>query len=271
MIRFLSFVLLLALLASCRSTRTITAAMNKKDTTVLSAVPEVNRVDTQALIRQALLKVDSNKIDYRTFIGKIDVDFRSTDGKNNSVKVNVRMIRDSVIWMNVNASVLGIDVMRVLITRDSVKLVNKLDKVYTERSVGYLQEMTALPLDLKTVQDLIVGNPVFLDSNITSYNTANGQVNLLSLGVWFRNLLTLSEGSDLLLHSKLDDTDPARSRTADLTYSDYETKKGFPFSTKRQIVVTEKNRLDIKLDFKQYELNGEVSMPFSIPRGYARK
>jgi hypothetical protein len=62
----------------------------------------------------------------------------------------------------------------------------------------------------------------------------------------------------------------ARNRTADLSYTDYETKKGFLFSTGRRITVTEKARLDIKLDFKQYNLNEEVSFPFSIPKNYDR-
>jgi hypothetical protein len=142
--------------------------------------------------------------------------------------------------------------------------------VYTARSVDYLQEVTALPLDLATVQDLIVGNPVFLDSNVVSYSTSGNTISLLSLGTWFKNLLTLNEVDKTLLHSKLDDVNITRNRTADLTYSAYETKKGFPFSTKRRIVVTERNRLDIKLDFKQYEFNGEVSFPFSVPKNYDR-
>jgi len=93
---------------------------------------------------------------------------------------------------------------------------------------------------------------------------------LLSLGELIKNLITLNEADKSLLHSKLDDRDPARNRTADLTYSEYESKKGVPFSTKRRIVVTERNRLDIKLEFKQYDFNQEVSFPFSIPKNYGR-
>ena len=73
-----------------------------------------------------------------------------------------------------------------------------------------------------------------------------------------------------LVHSKLDDADINRNRTADLTYSDYENKKGVPFSTKRRITVAEKTRLDIRMDFKQYDFNQEVSFPFSVPKNYDR-
>ena len=71
------------------------------------------------------------------------------------------MYKDSAIWLSANA-ILGIEAMRVLITRDSVKLLDKLNKVYTARSVDYLQDLTSLPLDLPTLQDLIIGNAVFV-------------------------------------------------------------------------------------------------------------
>ena len=160
--------------------------------------------------------------------------------------------------------------LRMIITEDSVKLLNKRDKIYTARSVDYLQDVTQLPLDLKTVQDLLIGNPVFLDSNIVSYSTGNELTSMLSVGEWFKNLLTVREPDKTLIHIKLDDADVVRNRTADLTYNDYENKKGQSFSTKRRISVTEKKRLDVKIEFKQYEFNGEVSFPFTIPKNYDR-
>lgn len=260
----------MVLVASCRSTRKIQTAIAKKDS-VITVDPGGDRnirdADTLNMIAATLSKLDSNEISYRSFSAKVNVDYRGFDGKSYDVNANVRMLKDSVIWINVNAF-MGIDAMRVLITKDSVKLLNKLDKVYTARSVDYLQFVTELPLDLYTLQDLIIGNPVYLDSNIVSYSTSNGITSMMSLGSWFKNLLTLSEPNKGLIRIKLDDVDIARSRTADLTYSDYEEKKGYPFSTKRRITVTEKKRLDIKLDFKQYEFNSDVSFPFTVPKNY---
>lgn len=270
MTRFFSLLILIGLLASCRSTKKIQTAITRKDTVaIVNVPPRATKNDTIQMIHAALRKVDSNRIDFRTFSAKVNVDYSGSDGKKYDVNANIRMYKDSAIWVAVNA-VLGIDAMRLFITKDSVKLLDKLNKTYIARSVDYLQEVTSLPLNLYNLQDLIIGNPVFLDSNIVSYSSTNNQIALLSLGELFKNLITLNEADKTLLHSKLDDTDPARNRTADLTYSDYESKKGVAFSTKRRIVVTEKNRLDIKLDFKQYDFNQEVSFPFSVPKNYDR-
>jgi hypothetical protein len=262
-------------MASCRSTKKIQTAIGKKDTLVRVTVPTASNTsstkknDTLIYIQNTLDKLASNKIDYKTFSGKINVDYRGSNGKSYNVNANVRMYRDSAIWISANA-ILGIEAMRVMITKDSVKLLDKLNKTYTARSVSYLQDVTSLPLNLHILQDLIIGNPVFLDSNIVSYSTGNNIITMLSIGTYFKNLITLDESDKTLIHSKLDDADITRSRTADLTYSDYEDKKGPLFSTKRRIVVAEKNRLDIKLDFKQYSFNDDVSFPFSIPKNYDR-
>lgn len=270
MTRFFCLLLLIALLASCRSTKKIQTAITKKDSvSTVNVATRTTKNDTIQLINAALRKVDSNRIGFRTFSAKVNVDYTASDGKKYDVNANIRMYKDSAIWIAVNA-LLGIDAMRLIVTKDSVKLLDKLNKTYTARSVDYLREVTSLPLNLYNLQDLIIGNPVFLDPNVVSYSTNNNQIALLSLGELFKNLITLNQADKTLIHSKLDDVDPARNRTADLTYSDYESKKGVPFSTKRRIVVAEKNRLDIKLEFKQYEFNQEVNFPFSVPKNYDR-
>ena len=153
-----------------------------------------------------------------------------------------------------------------LITKDSIKIINKLDKIYTGRSVAYIQEVAGLPLDLTALQDLLIGNPLFLDSNIVSYSRSGNSVSLLSIGPHFKNLITLVDG--ILHHSKLDDKDITRNRTCDLSYDDYENKKGVNFSAKRRITVSEKSKLDLKLDFKSYNFNETLSFPFSVPKNY---
>jgi hypothetical protein len=66
----------------------------------------------------------------------------------------------------------------------------------------------------------------------------------------------------------MDDVDINRNRTCELNYDDYETKKGQNFATRRRITVSEKTKLDIKLNFKSYSFNETLSFPFSVPRNY---
>lgn len=268
MTKFIVLAATIGLLTSCRSTKKIQTAIAKKDTAQVAVVKDVTS-DSVLFIKNTLQQVRNNRLQFSTFTAKINVDYRDAADKHYDVNINVRMYKDSAIWISVNA-ILGIEGLRALITKDSVKLLNKQSKTYTARRVTYLQEVTALPLDLTTLQDLIIGNPVFLDSNIVSYTYTNNGISLLSIGPWFKNLTTLAEGDKSVQRSKLDDVNISRSRTADLTYGDYETKKGPLFAISRNITVVEKKKLDIKLDFKQYDFNEEVSFPFSIPKNYKR-
>ena len=267
--RLLIFLLVFIALASCRSSKKITTAIaTKKDMVQVAHADVSKKNDSIQFIRSTLRQINGNRIDFTTFTAKVNVDYRDADNKNYDVNATLRMYKDSAIWISVNA-ILGIEALRALITRDSVKLLDKQNRVYTARSLDYLQEVTDLPLDLKTVQDLIIGNPVYMDSsNVVSYSRTDNTVALLSIGEWFKNLLTFSEADKTLQRSKLDDVDIIRNRTADLTYSDYENKKGPLFATRRRITFAERKKLDIQLDFKQYDFNVDVSFPFSIPKNY---
>lgn len=270
----LFFIFLLAgsaLLYSCKPTKKIQTAIAKKDTAeLITVIVEDPKADSIRFISETYQSVLKQTIDYKTFSAKIDVDYVDADDKKYNFNAFLRMQKDSVIWIKIDA-IFGIEALRALITKDSVHILDKQNKGYTVRAVEYLQDVAAMPLDLHTLQELIIGNPVFLDSNVISYSKNENYISLLSIGEFFKHLITLSAADMTLQRSKLDDLDPARNRTCDLSYSDYENKKGVNFATKRKIVIAEKTKLDIKLDFKQYEFNEMLTYPFSIPKNYKRK
>ena len=257
----------IAFFTSCHSTRKIQTAIAKKDSVGVN--PPVRGVeDSVVFIRENYRKIQAQHISFTTFSAKMDVNYVGGDGKKENVNAILRMYKDSVIWIAVTG-LFGIEGLRAYITKDSIRIVNKLDKIYTGRSVAYVQEVTGLPLDLHSMQELLIGNPVFLDSNnIVSYTRSANSVSFLCIGEYFKNLITLTEG--MLRHSKLDDVDINRNRTCDLSYDEYENKKGVNFSSKRRITVSEKSKLDIKLDFKSYNFNETLSFPFSVPKNYTR-
>ncbi len=255
---------------SCKTIKQINKAIAPKDTTAVIMIDQ-SKADSLLMIKNTIENLNHNYIDFKTFNAKIKVEYQDSKGKQPDVTAIVRIIKDSAIWISLTASILNFEIYRTLITRDSVILLNKQEREVQYRSLDYLQEVTEIPFDYKTLQNLLIGNPIFLDSNIVYYKKTEDQILLSMLGNYFKHLLTLSDNNYFLIHSKLDDVEIARNRTADLTYSDYENKNGFNFSTSRQISVSEKNKLDIRLNFKQYEFNKELSVSFNIPKNYKRK
>jgi hypothetical protein len=264
-------IIIIAFLSSCSSTRKIqTPVVIVDNTDTVSIVPVKDaKEDSLIFIKENYTRIIDNKIKFTTFSAKIDLDIIDGEGKNNNANAHIRMYRDSIIWVSLTGP-LGIEGLRAFITRDSVKLLDKQKKVYTVRSVSYLQEMTELPLELSSLQDLLLGNPVFLDSNIKSYNKAAENISFESIGDFFKNIFTIKATDKVVQNSLLNDIDETKTRTCKLTYDDYETKKGLNFSTKRSIDVSDKKNFNIKMEFKQYDFNETLSFPFPIPKRYDR-
>lgn len=266
----LFFIIISALvIISCRSAKKIQTAITKKDTVITVADTPMERFDSLGYMRTSYEKIIENRIGFSSFSAKIHVDYQGADGKKEDVTVFVRMKKDSLIWVSVTG-LLGFEGIRAIIEKDSIRILNKLDKTYEVRSMDYLQELTSLPLTLPSMQDLIIGNPVFLDTNFISFTNSNNAVSLLTQGIWFKHLITFHERDHQLLSSKLDDADVGKTRTALLNYAEYENKTGVQFSMSRNISVVEKTQLNIKLSYKQYAFNEMLSFPFSIPKNYKK-
>jgi hypothetical protein len=267
-------------LEGCRSTKKIRKVMATKapvrtDTvqTPIVQTPEDLHADSLRYIQQALSRLAANKIDFNTFSARIKVRYEGADESPVEVNAFLRIRKDSIIWVSVNA-VLGIEAFRMQITPDSVKILDKIKKVARLRSVSFLQEAIHLPVNFGTLQDLLLGNPVFLDTaGIIYYRKENAGALLSLLGVdsLFKSLLTLNAGDYTPQHIQLDDMDPLRARTCAITYGDYDGSDGHHFSTFRKISVSEKAKLDIEIEYKQYKFNEPLSFPFSIPKNYKRK
>lgn len=265
---FTALVLLFA--GSCKTAKKIQASVEKKDTTSVH-ISNPYEDDSLLLIKNTVSDIHKKQIDFKTFSAKIKVEYEDTKGKQPNITAYVRIIKDSLIWISGYATVFNIEAFRVLINKDSVFVLDKINKEVKMRSMDFLQEVTEIPFDLNTLQNLFVGNPVFFEDSVVSYKETESKLLLATIGKYFKHLLTINKGDRLLVHSKLDDVNITRNRTADITYGEYENNNGVPFSTYRGITVSEKNKLDIKLNYKQYEFNKELSISFNIPANYKRK
>lgn len=249
------------LLASCGTTR-------KTQTTPVPTTEETETpVDSLETMSTVLSKL--NHIDYTTFSGKMDASYKDSKNKDYNFDVKLNMKKDELIWLSITGP-LGIEAARALVTRDSVKILNKLEKKYIVSSIDYLQQQLGLPLDLNTLQDLLIGNAVFIDKTSSSYVKEGENIVISSQTRFFRNLLTLNMPGYLPGLSKLEDVDAERNRTAELSYSDYKEIDGRNFSAVRAIKVNQKTTIDINLNYKSHTFNGDISTPFSVPSGYKR-
>ncbi len=272
--KVLYLIFFVVLMVNCRPAKKvqrIETAISKKDTSQTVVVqPKEEAVDSFSIVKSIVANLNKQRINFTTFSAKMKVDYEGKEGGSQSATAYVRISKDSVVWVSLTGA-LGIEGFRVLINKDSVKVMNKLQKTVQYRSITYLQELTEIPFDFNALQDIFIGNPVFIDSNIVSYKANNDDLLVLMVGNVFKHLITLENKEFKVIHSKLDDIDGMRNRTCDITYDGYENTGSFYFSTKRRVTVAEKSKLDIDVEFKSYTFNKPQDYPFNIPKNYKRR
>ena len=94
----------------------------------------------------------------------------SAMGRTGTFALNVRLAKDSVIWMSISPA-LGVEAARILLTPDSVQVLSKLPgaRFVFQGNYTMLEEAIQAPVSFALVQDLIVGQPLMLDREVDTY------------------------------------------------------------------------------------------------------
>ncbi|WP_319482983.1 DUF4292 domain-containing protein [uncultured Draconibacterium sp.] len=118
---------------------------------------ELAVVDARPISTNKLLKrIEQNAFDYEYLtIKRINCNFSSSQSKA-AFKINLKAKKDDRILVSI--SKLNIPVGRVLLTPDSVKYVNYIDRNYFIDDYSYLSSFLHIDLDFATIQSIISNN-----------------------------------------------------------------------------------------------------------------
>jgi len=88
---------------------------------------------------------------------KLDIQAEGNGVSFDDLTGQIRMRRDSLIWLNVSAT-MGVEVLRAKISNDSVWVVNRMEKTYLAEPMDSLAAQLGMPLSLTLIQSLILDN-----------------------------------------------------------------------------------------------------------------
>jgi len=110
-----------------------------------------------------LKKVDNASLAWDWLGMKIDTDIKVND-QSESFTLSVRMMKDSAIWISLSPA-LGVEIARVMLLQDSVKVISKvpLNKFVFEGDYLQLEKVLGIPFDFNSFQDLLSGASIELD------------------------------------------------------------------------------------------------------------
>lgn len=137
-----------------KDTSNVASVQPKLDSTVARVVVNPNAEENEAE------KISVDEIDFKYLKGKAKVSVKST-ALNQTVNVDIRVKKDSLIWLNISVPGLPVSVATALFTQDSVKLYNKYEGDYHEYPYELFSEKFKFNLTFDILQSLIVGNRPF--------------------------------------------------------------------------------------------------------------
>jgi hypothetical protein len=262
--------LFLVACSTSKKVQVINDALNQKDTSTNQLLTEKTKVDSGAIVSEIFNKIAATKLNYNTLNAKLKVDYETVD-KSDAFMANVSINKGKGIFIIVKGP-MGVIGLKAIITNDSVFLFYPLNKKLDKRPLAYLQNIIKIPFSYTTIEDLIVGNPVFMDNaNIASYKTNNNKLQIGLMGQLFKNLISLNEDNTKVLHLKLDDIDLNKHRTCDITYSNHTTALENQFPLNRDIAIASQSRFEIHIEVKEFAFNEPLKYNFDLPKPGKRR
>ena len=116
-------------------------------------------------------KVNQNHLDYNWFTTKLNGKIE-TNGADTPFSANLRIRKDSVIWLSVSA-LLGIEVARIQITPDSFKLMNRINKTYWIGDFEDVESAYGIPANYEQLEGVLVGQISLENQKMSSIVSEN--------------------------------------------------------------------------------------------------
>lgn len=208
-----------------------------------------------------------NNLDFHSFSGraKAKVEFGK---ENQDVTMHVRIKRNEAIWISLTATFLNVEGARVLITPDSVKIMNKLQGEYIAKPFNYIHRYTGKGINFGVLQDLLIAN-VSSDLLRTDQMTVAQATDDVQL-VGVRDDLSFQYSLNNKYRPKVFRLTPiGSSQSLEAYYSSFNDITGYNFPQNQHIKINASDvNVSALLNYNKIEFNQELEMPFTVPSKY---
>ena len=181
------------------------------------------------------------------------------------INAQLRMRKDSVIWISVSA-ILGLEAMRVHLTPDSLKLINRLNSSYFIGEISALSSQYNIPLTFEEIQNALLGGHSFTLKHQFKLKSSEGNYVLLADIESLSYVFQLSENylpQEIVSRR----SDSAFVRLAYPNFVEVNTQ-WLPQNIELEAVANKKN-LNAHFTYSKMLINRPKKIKFSIPSSYA--
>jgi outer membrane lipoprotein-sorting protein len=240
--------LLVVILQACRTTRSVGGTTRR-----VSA-------------NEVLDKMKAAEVDYQSLSAKLKINYEGPEDQQ-AFKGNLRVIRDSAIWMSVSP-LFGLEVARFLITPDSVRFIDRVNNEYLAEPLHRAGSIYNAPVNFRILESLISGNLAFEDLKIKSLDSDSSFYYLSLQGDDLEVQVKINGGS--FLADALNVQQKDANRTMSVDYAAYSPVDSQYFSHQRNLQLKAAENVDVSMKFSRVRFNNPVNIVFVVPENYER-
>ena len=271
----------LVIFTNCKS-RKITQAIAKAKQTVVEDTTNVKcRLDFKSS-KTLSRHVKENEFKFEWLSAKANVETQ-IDEKEESFDIKVKIRKDSAMLISIQY-LLGLEVAKVLITSDSVKMVNYIQKTYFKGDFAFINQLLNTDLDYDVLQSVLFGNSAEFHDEETRLKPVADRQNCHYLLSTERKrklkkimhgdseikdelqILTLNPDNYKIIKNEFDDPIAKRKFTAH--YSNFTQKDSVYAPYRVNIEVQAEKKAKVKIDYVRIEKNTTQKLSLNIPSKY---
>lgn len=218
------------------------------------------------------VKAQNTDFQFLSLKGKAQVTMK---GDKKGANIAVRMRRDSIIW--VSAGLAGFEGVRAVLTRDSVHVINRLEKTYFSGGYDYLTKLLNVPVSFEQMQTLLLGDylpaPAGTKPVVATEEAGCQRVSYALRGVLVEHLLQAGNTGRV---QQLHVSDNATKRNLTVDYTDFQPldpAQPLPFAHAAFIQAQQAvaGAVTAAINYTKVEVSrARLSFPFDTPKGYHR-
>ncbi len=204
------------------------------------------------------------------------------EGEDKSFDAKVRLKKDSLMLITIE--LLSIDFAKVLISTDSIKMVDYHHKKYFKGDFNYINNLLNADLDFNVIQSVIIGNSADFVSDEEKLKPVTDRQNCVYKLSTERKrklkkiekgeaelkkalqILTLNPDNFKIIENEF--IDPINNRSFNASYSNFKNKDSVYAPYNVNIDIKAERNMNIKIEYVRMEIDKPQKFQFNIPSRY---
>jgi len=230
-----------------------------------------------------LNKLKEHELKFDWLAAKFSADY---ENKGNTVSFGgqLRIRKDSLIWISLTP-MLGIEALRIMISQDSVKLINRLNDTFFIGDYEYVNRFLNTNIDYDILQAFLIGNDLqYYENSKFRASIDRGEYKLSTLERQKLKKFVRNSNENLKIYIqniwldaqtfKITFADVKEIRRENIkleaSYLEFKDIESQLFPKMMEFFIRAENNIRVKATFSKITINTPLQFPFKVPVNYKR-